>query len=428
LVSKPAAGLRSAVFLDRDGVLNEPVLIDGRPHPPVGAESVVVLAGAADACRRLRATGVLVVVVTNQPDIARRTQTKGVVDRINATLREQIELDAVFVCPHDDSDGCSCRKPQPGMLTEAAWQLGIDLQRSVMVGDRWRDVEAGRRAGCATVLVRRDYDELLPESADLVVGSLSEAIPWILCHTTPNWRRNVPSLTDLRVKVFADGADEDGVLELAANPLIKGFTTNPSLMRSAGVADYEGFARRLLQRVPDRPFSFEVFADEFDEMARQARQIASWGASVYVKIPVTNTRGESSGELLRQLAADGVRLNVTALLTLDQVRCVTECLAGGVSSFISVFAGRIADTGRDPLPLMCEALAIMAPHPHLELIWASPREILNVIQADEIRCHVITVTHDLLKKLPLIGKDLGEFSLDTVRMFHRDAKAAGYHI
>lgn len=238
----------------------------------------------------------------------------------------------------------------------------------------------------------------------------------------------MPALTDLRTKIFADGADEAGIVRLAADPIIRGFTTNPTLMRAAGIEDYEAFARRVLDRVPGFPISFEVFADEFDEMERQARRIAAWGDSVYVKIPITNTRGEPSGDLLHRLAADGVHLNVTALLTLDQVACAAEWLSGGPSSFISVFAGRIADTGRDPVPLMRRALEIMAPQPQLELIWASPREILNVMQADEIGCHVITVTHDLLKKLSLIGRDLAEFSLDTVRMFHRDASAAGFRL
>ena len=238
----------------------------------------------------------------------------------------------------------------------------------------------------------------------------------------------VTALTELQVKIFADGADEAGIAALAAEPIIKGFTTNPTLMRAAGIDDYESFARRVLGRVPGFPISFEVFADEFDEMERQAHRIAAWGDSVYVKIPITNTRGEPSGELLRKLAADGIHLNVTALLTLDQVSCATEWLADGPASYISVFAGRIADTGRDPVPLMRRALEIMAPQPHLELIWASPREILNVVQAHEIGCHVITVTHDLLKKLPTIGRDLAEFSLDTVRMFHRDALAAGFSL
>ncbi|MBO0728339.1 MAG: transaldolase [Acidimicrobiaceae bacterium] len=233
-------------------------------------------------------------------------------------------------------------------------------------------------------------------------------------------------LTDLQVKIFADGADANGIAELARNPLIKGFTTNPTLMRSSGVTDYEGFARGILPCVGDLPISFEVFADDFDEMVRQGRRIATWGEPVYVKIPITDTQGRPSDEVLRTLAADGVKLNVTAMLTLDQVRSAAACLAGGPSCFISVFAGRIADTGRDPVPLMREAVEVLAPHPNLELIWASPREILNIMQADSIGCHIITVTHDMLKKLPTIGRDLCEFSLDTVRMFHRDAEAAGF--
>jgi transaldolase len=233
-------------------------------------------------------------------------------------------------------------------------------------------------------------------------------------------------LSELRVKIFADGADVDGIADLARNPAIKGFTTNPTLMRAAGVTDYECFARDVLPIVAGRPISFEVFADEFDEMERQARRIATWGDDVNVKIPITNTRGESSEALLRRLADEGIRVNVTALLTLDQVRTATAALGGGPPCFVSVFAGRVADTGCEPVPLMREALEIMAPHVNLELIWASPREILNVVQADAIGCHVITVTHDLLKKLPLLGRALEEHSLDTVRMFHRDALSAGF--
>jgi transaldolase len=233
-------------------------------------------------------------------------------------------------------------------------------------------------------------------------------------------------LSDLRVKIFADGADADGLAALARNPVIKGFTTNPTLMRAAGVTDYERFARQVLPCVTGRPISFEVFADDFAEMERQAHLIAAWGENVNVKIPITNTKGESSRELLCRLAASGVKVNVTALLTLDQVRIATAALGGGPPCLVSVFAGRIADTGVEPVPIMERALEVMAPHPNLELIWASPREILNVVQADAIGCHVITVTHDILKKLPLLGRELVEHSLDTVRMFHRDAQSAGY--
>lgn len=233
-------------------------------------------------------------------------------------------------------------------------------------------------------------------------------------------------MNDLRIKIFADGADEKGIAELAANPLIKGFTTNPTLMRAAGVSDYEAFARRVLQVVTEASISFEVFADEWEEMERQARKITTWGNNVFVKIPITNTRGESSAGVIRRLAGDGIRLNITGMLTVDQVRTSTECLAGGPQCIISVFAGRVADTGVDPVPLMGEALDVVRLHRNLELLWASPRELLNIVQADAIGCHIITVTSDLLKKLPILGRDLADYSLETVRMFHRDAQAAGF--
>jgi transaldolase len=246
--------------------------------------------------------------------------------------------------------------------------------------------------------------------------------------TLPRGQTATPSLPELRVKIFADGADEKSIAELAKNPLVKGFTTNPTLMRAAGITDYEAFARRVLDQIGDMPISFEVFADEFSEMERQARQIASWGGSIYVKIPVSNTRGESAAALIGRLSRDGVRLNVTALPTLEQVDTVSGALDDRTPSIISVFAGRIADTGVDPVPIMEEALAIMRPHPRQELIWASPREILNIIQADRIGCHIITVTPDILKKTSVIGRDLAGYSLDTVKMFFKDAQAAGYKL
>jgi transaldolase len=234
--------------------------------------------------------------------------------------------------------------------------------------------------------------------------------------------------SSLRVKIFADGADRESIAALYANPLIRGFTTNPTLMRKAGVKDYETFAREILELVPDRPISFEVFSDDFEEMEQQALQISSWAENVYVKVPVTNTTGEPSAAVVRRLVARGVKVNVTALMTPTQVAQVVEWLAGGPSCYVSVFAGRIADSGRDPVPLMAESLELLRPHPNLALIWASPRELLNLVQADAIGCHIITVTHDLLGKLSTLGKDLDEFSLDTVRMFFRDGQAAGYSL
>jgi transaldolase len=234
------------------------------------------------------------------------------------------------------------------------------------------------------------------------------------------------TVDSLTTKIFADGADLEQILQLARNPLIRGFTTNPSLMWKAGLTDYADFAQRLLERITTHPISFEVFADEADEMRRQAKLISDWGPNVYVKIPVTNTRGEPSYGLIRRLAEARIKLNVTAILTLEQVREVAAALAGPTPSVISVFAGRIADTGRDPVPLMAAALELIRPHGNEELLWASPRELLNLFQADAIGCHIITATNDVLKKLALVGKDLAEYSLDTVRMFHDDARHAGY--
>jgi transaldolase len=231
------------------------------------------------------------------------------------------------------------------------------------------------------------------------------------------------------IKIFADGASLPSMLESARDPRIAGFTTNPTLMRKAGVTDYRAFAREVLGAIRDKPISFEVFADELDEMNRQARDIATWGENVYVKIPISNTRRAPTTTLIRELAAAGVKVNVTAICTLEQVRETARALAGGAPSVISVFAGRIADTGRDPVPLMREALAICrAADPRVELLWASPRELLNAIQAAEVGCDIITMTDDLLKKLALLGKSLAEFSLETVQMFHRDAQAAGYKL
>jgi transaldolase len=229
----------------------------------------------------------------------------------------------------------------------------------------------------------------------------------------------------LRVKIFADGADLAGLSGLLANPLIKGFTTNPTLMHKAGVTDYEAFGRKILGLVGERPVSFEVFSDDIDEMRDQALELASWGAGVYVKIPVTTTTGLSTAELVHDLSHEGVKLNVTALTTVAQVETMGAALKGGAPSIVSVFAGRVADTGVDPVPVMRESLAALAGVESAELLWASPREVLNIIQASQIGCHIITATYDLLAKLPLLGKDLDEYSLDTVRMFHRDAASAG---
>jgi transaldolase len=236
------------------------------------------------------------------------------------------------------------------------------------------------------------------------------------------------SPSDLKIKIFADGADLDGIAKLAREPWIKGFTTNPTLMRKNGISDYAGFARDMLRIVPDRPVSFEVFADDLPTMERQAHEIATWGKNVNVKIPVTTTQGEFCGPIIQRLSAAGVMVNVTAVFTPEQVFRIAECLSPNTPAIVSVFAGRVADTGVDPMPLMRESLRILQSLPKAELLWASPRELLNVVQADEIGCQIITVTSDLLAKLNLLGKSLDQFSLETVEMFRRDAVAAGYEI
>ena len=242
-------------------------------------------------------------------------------------------------------------------------------------------------------------------------------------------RRNVvKKIEELSVKIFADGADEAGMLEMYAKPYIKGLTTNPTLMKKAGITDYRAFCKSILGSIKDKPLSFEVFSDDFSEMERQAMEIAGWGDNVYVKIPVTNTNRETSYALVKKLAAKKIKLNVTALMTLSQVRDVVAALDPEVPSYVSVFAGRIADTGRDPVPLMAAAVELLKTNPKAELIWASPRELLNIFQADQVGCQVITVTNDILKKLSLVGYDLDEFSLDTVKMFYRDAVDAEFKL
>jgi transaldolase len=233
-------------------------------------------------------------------------------------------------------------------------------------------------------------------------------------------------LDQFSTRIFADGADLDGIIALAGDPRIEGFTTNPTLMRKAGLTGYVEFAHRLLEHVTRHPISFEVFADDPSEIARQARLIASWGENVYVKVPVTTTRGEPLAALVRELSEDGVKVNVTALFTTAQVEMITAAVEHGAPSYISVFAGRIADAGVDPVPIMARSVEIMLGAPSSELIWASPREILNLVQADQVGCHIITITHDLLKKLDCLGKSLEQYSLETVRMFHGDAVAAGF--
>lgn len=235
-------------------------------------------------------------------------------------------------------------------------------------------------------------------------------------------------MKDMGIKLFQDGAELDRMLDAWKRGLVDGFTTNPTLMRKAGVSDYREFARKAIAAIPDLPISFEVFSDDFDTMEREAREIASWGGDTYVKIPITNTKGESTAPLIRKLSTEGFSLNVTAILTLDQVETVAAAAAAGARTIVSVFAGRIADTGVDPVPIMTKAAAILKNLPKAELLWASPREVLNIVHAQDCGCHIITATPDLIAKVPLFGKDLRQYSLETVKMFYEDAHAAGFKL
>lgn len=436
---------RPAVFLDRDGVLNKPRVWEGRPYPPALVKDFAVYDDAAAGCSRLKAAGFLLVVVSNQPDVGRGRARRADIDEMNRQLFVTIPaLDHIETCFHaGEQHGqiCKCRKPRPGMLLRSAELMKIDLARSFLIGDRWRDVDCARAAGCKAIFIDRGYTESLRQQPDVTVTSFAEAAQAVLemarfqCLASTDdlglisSRMSANLLEQLPVKIFADGADRDGILALYQQPFIRGLTTNPTLMRKVGITDYEAFARSLLEVVKDKPISFEVFSDEFPEMRRQALKISGWQENVYVKIPIKNTRGDSAIPLIKELSTEGARLNITAILTLDQVQSVAAVLTSEIPAVVSVFAGRVADTGVDPMPLMREALSLLVGLPRAELLWASVREVLNIFQAARCHCHIVTVPHDILAKAAkLAGMDLSELSLDTVRMFHADAAKAGYRL
>ena len=411
--------MKKAVFLDRDGVLNRSFIKNGKPFPPFDLNNVEILEGVKDAIIALKKENWLVIVITNQPDVARNKASKQNVEKINSYLKLILQFDEIFTCYHDDIDACECRKPKPGMLVAASKKNNIDLNNSYMVGDRWSDIEAGNNVGCKTIFIDYNYNEKKPQNYNHITKSLKEAAKIIL---------KMDKLKDLKIKIFADGANKKDMLEMYSKEFIKGLTTNPSLMKKEGIKDYKNFCVDILKSIKDKPISFEVFSDDFTEMERQALEIASWGENVYVKIPITNTKKETCYKTIEKLSKHKVKLNITAIMTLQQVEEVASVLVPSVPSYVSVFAGRIADTAVDPLPLMTKTVSILKPLPECELIWASPRELLNIFQADSIGCHIITVTNDILKKLPLINRDLNEFSLDTVKMFYNDAIDAGYKL
>jgi transaldolase len=424
------------VVLDRDGLLNRLVVHrpGGTPESPHTLAEVQILPGVPEAIKRLTEAGFSLAIASNQPAAAKGEVTAELLEAIHQAVVRAAEsaggrIESSHLCRHRAEDGCTCRKPRPGLLAEAlAANPGASAATSWMVGDRATDVLAGNAVGFKTAWLGftpfPGDEELLKKSgtSPLFRGrDLQHFVDHLLSDTL-----SAPT----SIKLFSDGADLASLLEIAKNPKISGFTTNPTLMRKAGISDYVAFARQVLEHIKDRPISFEVFADDFVEMERQARLIASWAPNVYVKIPVTNTRGESAAPLVRELSVQGrVQLNVTAICTLAQVRTISEALVGGAPAVISVFAGRVADTGRDPVPHMREARAIIdASAAPAELLWASPRELLNIVQAEQAGAQIITVPPDMLKKLGLFGKDLGDYSLETVKMFYNDASLAGYSL
>ncbi len=420
---------RRAVFLDRDGVLNRAIARQGRPHPPADLEEVEICAGAPAACAALRAAGYLLIVVTNQPDPARGTTTQAAVEAINARVAAAvgIPIDQVSTCWADGHH--PDRKPNPGMLLRAATQYGLDLAACWMVGDRHGDILAGQRAGCRTILIGDAWGELARGAEPtFYCPDLTAAATTILTQPGATMSDTVTPANQLKIKIWADGADKAGILDLDRNPLVSGFTTNPTLMAKAGITDYAAFARDILGTIHNKPVSFEVFTDDIADMERQARLITAWGSNLFTKIPVTNTKGESCVPLIRKLSQEGVKLNVTAILTLDQVWDVAQALRGGAEAVVSVFAGRIADTGRDPVPYMTASKAMLSIAPNAGLLWASVRELQNIYQAEQSGCAVVTVPHDILKKLSNVNRDLAEYSLDTVKMFRDDSLKAGFRL
>jgi transaldolase len=444
---------KGLILLDRDGVLNR-VVVDpeqGTIDSPLHPGQVSLLPGVAEAVARLTAAGYGLAIVTNQPAAAKRKTTRANLEAVHEAVVKGVSsrggrILSSHVCFHRAEDECACRKPKPGLLLEALERHpGFDRAGAWMVGDGVTDVQAGAALGLRTAFLGpRKCDackilsqcELTPTwwGADLLAFtdhllSNEGGAPMILARPLETLEAPAPSRNGLRVQVFADGANLESMLALASDPLVKGFTTNPTLMRQSGVKDYAAFSRQVLEAIPDKPISFEVLADDPSEIRRQALLIASWGDNVYVKVPVTNSEGIPLYSLVRDLSHQGVKVNVTAVFTLEQVSASCQALAGGAPSVVSVFAGRIADAGRDPVPHMRAALSICrSVDRSIELLWASPREILNVVQADEIGVDIITVTEAIRTKLHLLGKDLTEFSRETVLMFKKDGESAGFRL
>jgi transaldolase len=383
-----------AFFFDRDGILNKAIVKNRKPYSPKFPHQLEKNYEILNLIKHLKKNKFIIIVITNQPELSRGGLFKYSSIFMNFLIEKYFLIDEIFVCGHNKKDRCNCRKPKNGMLISAAKKWNIDFKKSFLIGDRWKDIEAGNSVGCKTIYI--DY----------------------------NFKMNKFNNT----KIFADGADFNEMIKLSKTSFVKGLTTNPSLMRKNGISDYESFAKKILKKIKKKPLSFEVFSDNIDEMKEQALKINSWGKNIYVKIPITNTKKKSTAKLIKYLTSKNIKVNVTAVMTLKQVKEVLKNLNPKIPSYISIFAGRIADTGRDPVPTMQAALKLMKKNKNCELIWASTREIYNIYQSSQIKCHIITVTADLIRKFPLLNYNLERYSLDTVKGFRSDAVKSKFKI
>ena len=438
----------SLIVLDRDGVLNK-LLIDpehGTIDSPLYPSQVEILEGVPEILARLTQAGYGLTIATNQPAFAKGKTTRKNLEDVHAKIVLLLEAQGArilssHICFHRSEDRCGCRKPRTGLL-EDAFRLhsAFDPKSSWMVGDGITDIQAGEAYGLKTAFVGPKKPDIIKMFHEIQTRPLFWAADIIefgeyLLSTPNNLTRNIDMQENTqrdypfasKIKIYSDGADLASMVEMAANPKIQGMTTNPTLMKKAKISDYRNFCQDALAKIKTKPISFEVFADDFDNMRRQALEIASWGSNVYVKIPIMNSEGMSSLELIQDLSHKEVKLNVTAILSLNQVSQTCIALKGGAPSIVSVFAGRIADTGRNPFPMMQKALEICQyTDKNIELLWASTREVLNIVQAEQAGCHIITVPPDLIKKMAFFDKDLELLSLETVQMFKNDADSAGF--
>lgn len=429
-----------AIFLDRDGVINRLVYNpnSSQYESPHFEKEVELYPGVLPALKQLKDRGYLLFLISNQPSFAKGKTSLENIQAIHERIHKHlldfgVEFTEYFYCYHHPQGiiseyayDCQCRKPKPYFLLQAKDKYCLNMADSWMIGDCDLDIQCGLSAGVKTIAISEEKSKQRRGSvkAHFCANNLMEAVEAIFKQE----KRMGKPLEGLKIKIFADGADISAMKRAYQEGIVKGFTTNPVLMRKANIIDYEKFAHEALREIPDLPISFEVLSDDFSSMEREARKISSWGRNVNVKIPITNTKGESSIPLIHKLSLDGLFLNITAILTVEQMKEIAEAISPKAKTIVSVFAGRIADTGRDPMPYIKKGVELLKANPHAELLWASSRELLNIFQAEACGCRIITVTDDILNKIPMVGKELDILSLETVDLFYKNIQTGGYKI